>query len=337
MRAVIYARYSSDLQSAASIEDQIRVCRERIEREGWTYQTAFCDRAVSGASRMRVAYQELLQEARRGTFDVVVAEALDRLSRDLEDVAHLFKHLSFAGVRLFTLSEGDISELHIGFSGTMGALYLKHLAEKTRRGLRGRVEQGRSAGGKSFGYDLLAMSANGADQTGERRINAAEAAVVLRVFRLYRDGVSPREIAKILNGENVPGPSGGPWGPSTINGNRQRGTGLLNNELHRSPRLGPLEVCERSNFRKAPVATQSKNRRDQQGCAAFADPTSRSLGGRQGAPATDDAQYTSQPVSAGILEASASQIPALGPHEVWCLRIKLHQTRAKSVCLFWPA
>ena len=130
MRAVIYARYSSDLQSASSIEDQIRVCRERIDREGWIYQTAYCDRAVSGASRIRVAYQALLEDARRGGYDVVVAEALDRLSRDQEDVAHLFKHLSFAGVRLITLSEGDISELHVGLSGTMGALFLKHFRKK---------------------------------------------------------------------------------------------------------------------------------------------------------------------------------------------------------------
>ena len=112
MRAAIYARYSTDMQSAASIEDQIRVCRERIEREGWTYNASYSDRAVSGASRLRLNYQALLEDARRGAFDIVVAEALDRLSRDQEDVAHLFKHLSFAGIKLFTLSEGEISEIH---------------------------------------------------------------------------------------------------------------------------------------------------------------------------------------------------------------------------------
>ncbi len=57
MRAVIYARYSSDLQSASSIEDQIRVCRERIDREGWIYKTACFDSAVSRASRNRLDLQ----------------------------------------------------------------------------------------------------------------------------------------------------------------------------------------------------------------------------------------------------------------------------------------
>jgi hypothetical protein len=57
MRAVAYARYSSDLQAPSSIEDQIRVCCERVEREGWTYLHAYCDRAMSGTSQLRPGYQ----------------------------------------------------------------------------------------------------------------------------------------------------------------------------------------------------------------------------------------------------------------------------------------
>ena len=111
MRAAIYARFSTDLQSAASIDDQVRVCRERIEREGWTYlHASYCDRAMSGTSQLRPDYQKLLEDARHRLFDIVVAEALDRLSRDQEHVAHLYKQLTFSGIKLFTLSEGHISE-----------------------------------------------------------------------------------------------------------------------------------------------------------------------------------------------------------------------------------
>ncbi|MGE0854182.1 MAG: recombinase family protein [Hyphomicrobiaceae bacterium] len=119
MRAVTYARFSTDLQSAASIDDQVRVCRERVVREGWTYLHAYCDRAMSGTSQLRPGYQKLLEDARNHLFDVVVAEALDRLSRDQEHVAHLYKQLTFLGIKLVTLSEGVISELHVGLSGTM--------------------------------------------------------------------------------------------------------------------------------------------------------------------------------------------------------------------------
>ena len=73
---------------------------------------------------------------------------------------------------------------------------------------------------------------DGQPLTGERRINAQEAAIVRRIFEDYAAGVSPRSIAKRLNAEGVSGPLGGTWGPSTIHGNRQRGTGILNNELY---------------------------------------------------------------------------------------------------------
>jgi site-specific DNA recombinase len=126
-----------------------------------------------------------------------------------------------------------VNELHIGLEGTMGALYLKDLADKTRRGLRGRVEQGKSAGGNSYGYDVLrAVGDHGEPVRGDRTINGPQAAIVERIFRDYAKGLSPRAIAKQLNNEGIRSPSGKGWGPSTINGNRERGTGILNNELY---------------------------------------------------------------------------------------------------------
>jgi len=135
MRAAVYARYSTDFQRDTSIEDQVRVCRQRVEQAGWELVATYTDAATSGASRLRPGYQKLLEDARASLYDVVVAEALDRLSRDQEDVAALYKQLTFAGIRLLTLAEGEISELHVGLKGTMNALFLKDLAAKTRRGL----------------------------------------------------------------------------------------------------------------------------------------------------------------------------------------------------------
>ena len=79
MRAAIYARYSSNNQREASIEDQVRICRERIEREGWRVTEIYSDAALSGATTLRTGYQKLLEDARNGVFDVVVAEALRML------------------------------------------------------------------------------------------------------------------------------------------------------------------------------------------------------------------------------------------------------------------
>ena len=155
LSVALYARYSSELQRDASIEDQLRLCRERARREGWRIADSYSDRSISGSSLIRPGIQALMEDAQRRRFDIVLAEALDRISRDQEEIAGVYKRLTFAGVRMVTLSEGDITELHIGLKGTMGALYLKDLADKTKRDLRGRIEDGKSGGGNSYGYRVV--------------------------------------------------------------------------------------------------------------------------------------------------------------------------------------
>lgn len=181
--AVIYARYSTDMQSDASIEDQIRMCKEKAERDGYTVVNCYSDHAISGASMIRPGIQMMMQDAAAGKFSMVYAEALDRMSRDQEDIAAIFKRMSFSDVAITTLSEGEISQLHIGLKGTMNALFLKDLADKTRRGLRGRVEQGKSGGGKCYGYDIIP-----GDEKGGRTINKMEAAIIVRICREYAAG-----------------------------------------------------------------------------------------------------------------------------------------------------
>ena len=118
----IYARYSSDNQSEASIDDQVRVCRQYAERQGLTVVAEYEDAAISVASTLRPGYQSLLQNASKGAFDIVLAEALDRLSRDLADVATLYKHLSYLGIGLWTVAEGEITELHEDLARLRGVL-----------------------------------------------------------------------------------------------------------------------------------------------------------------------------------------------------------------------
>ncbi len=257
IRVALYARYSSDSQSAASIEDQFRICRDYAGREGWTVAADYHDAAISGASMtLRPGIRTLLRDARSGKFDVVLAEALDRISRDQADVATLFKHLRFAGLRIVTLAEGDISELHVGLKGTMNALFLKDLAAKTHRGLRGRVEKGKAVGGLCYGYDAVKrLGSDGEPVRGERTINGAQAAVVLRIFRDFAAGLSPRTIAHRLNDEGVPGPDGTLWTDSTLRGHAKRGTGFLNNELY----IGRL-VWNRQRYVKDPTTGKRVSR-----------------------------------------------------------------------------
>jgi DNA invertase Pin-like site-specific DNA recombinase len=235
MRAVTYCRFSSDLQRQESIEDQLEVCRREAERQGWTVVKVYADRALSGASRFRPQYQQMIADAEQKQFEVVLCEALDRLGRKLADIAELYDRLSFHGIKIHTVATGPVTQLHIGMLGTMAQLYLSDLREKVWRGQLGRARQGRIPGGLAYGYETVAeRDASGA---GRRRINEPEAAIVRRIFQDYAAGISPRTIAMHLNDEGVPGPSGREWRDTTIRGQVDRGTGLLNNTLY----IGRLE------------------------------------------------------------------------------------------------
>ena len=231
MRAVIYARYSSDNQREASIDDQIEICRRYIDHQGWILARTYHDRALSGASDQRPGYQQMLADAAAKQFDVVVAEALDRLGRRLSDVARLYDHLEFQCVRLHAVNIGQVTTMHVGLLGTMAQLYLSDLKEKTRRGQLGRALAGKIPGGKAYGYQLVE------GQSGERELDDTEALTVRRIFREFAVGKSPRAIAKALNAEGVPGPDGRQWRDTTIRGQADRGTGILNNSLY----VGRLE------------------------------------------------------------------------------------------------
>lgn len=250
MRAVIYARYSSDLQRDASIDDQVRVCRARADKEGWQVVEVFADHAISGATTLRPGYQDMMAALRGGRIDFVLAESLDRFSRDQEHIAGFYKQVIYAGAKIITLAEGDVSELHVGLKGTMGALYLRDLAQKTRRGLEGKVRAGRGVGTTPYCYALVRQVGNSGEfERGLRQIAPTEAAIIRRIFEDYARGQSPLAISKALNAEAVTGPSGTIWYDASIRGRPGRGDGILRNQIY----IG-RQVWNRRHLVKDPVS-----------------------------------------------------------------------------------
>jgi site-specific DNA recombinase len=232
MMAVTYARYSSELQRDSSIEDQQALCRTFAARSGYTITTEYADRAQSGASALgRDGLLSLMADAKIGAFKTVIVEALDRLSRDQEDLAAIYKRLTYAGVQILAVHDGKADPVQIGIRGLVGSLYLTDLANKTRRGLHGRVEAGKSAGGKAYGYRTIK------GETGELEIVDDEAEIVRRIFRDYASGFSARDIAANLNRDGVPPPRGAHWMANTICGNAARKIGILHCELYRGKRV----------------------------------------------------------------------------------------------------
>jgi site-specific DNA recombinase len=226
-RAAIYARFSTELQNEKSTEDQIALCRAYAARHQLDVVATFEDKARSGASVFgRDGLMQLMDAARQHFFTVVIVEALDRLSRDMEDLAGIHKRLSFQGIEIQAVHDGTADSVLIGIRGLVGQMQREDGAKKVRRGMAGVIRDGRHAGGRAYGYRAIPGKA------GELEIVEDEAAIIRRIFTAYAGGRTPRDIAHDLNRENVRPPRGRRWNASTINGNAQRGAGLIFNELY---------------------------------------------------------------------------------------------------------
>jgi site-specific DNA recombinase len=238
-RAAAYARFSTELQRITSIEDQLRVCDRLATQHGFNVVARFTDAAISGGTTARPSYQAMLEAARRGDLDVLVAEDTSRLWRNLAEQAPRLAELADLGVHVITADLDTRSESAGILGAVLGAAsegYRKEIARRTRRGLEGLARNGKPTGGKAYGYLSAAESG-----TGQVEINSAEAEIVVRIFTLYADGASPRTIADVLNSEGIPSPGStwkrpsrrtAKWMLSGIWGDPARALGVLNNEQY---------------------------------------------------------------------------------------------------------
>lgn len=237
VRTVIYARFSSQLQNSRSIDDQVAVCRDRAAREGWSIVDVFTDYAISGAAGIgeaqRPGLAALLTAVEAGGIDQVLTESTDRIARHEGDSFAIRERLTFAGARLFTLSDGEVTQLTGTIKGLMDAQFRKELGAKIKRGQRGTVAAGRCPAGLAYGYRMAnRIDVNGRPVRGLREIDEEQAAIVRRIFQEFAAGKSARTIASRLAAEGIPGPRGSHWRASTIQGDAKRGNGILLNRLY---------------------------------------------------------------------------------------------------------
>jgi len=225
LRYVIYARYSSDLQSPDTIDDQFRKCRERAALDGWVEVRTYQDDGVSGVGNDRQGFQRLMADAvcKNRDFDILMIDDTSRLSRSLGDVVNVHDRLKHFGVRVIAVSQGidtenEQSELLIAMHGITDSLYVKELGKKTHRGLEGKVIKGLSAGGRCYGYDNVPAEGGGVRWI----INETEAIVVREIYEWSASGYSLKRIAGLLNARKTPPPQKridrphATWCPSAI-------------------------------------------------------------------------------------------------------------------------
>lgn len=226
IRAAIYARFSSDLQNDRSIDDQVALCRTAAGRAGFDVVMHFEDRALSGTSTgARAGWRSLMQAAAAGLFDVIVAEDVDRISRSQADWHAARKRLDFMGVKIHTPG-GAVGSLDGSVRAMMAEHFIENLAQHTRRGMAGVIREGRSAGGRAYGYRPVP------GQPGALEIVDAEAAIIRRIFDEYLSGSAPSAIVRGLNEGSTPPPRGSFWRPSTLLGSKARAHGILHNEVY---------------------------------------------------------------------------------------------------------
>jgi len=215
-RVAIYARFSSSLQREASIDDQVRRCRDFIVANGGVVDPnlIFSDAAVSGSSLVRPAFERMiaLVDRKPAGVDAIVAEDLSRITRDFADAANIFQRLRYLQIPLIGIADGvDTSSRNAKLTFTVKSLvadlYIDELRDRTLRGLEGRALAGYSTGGLPLGYRSAPVLDAFDRVIGHRiEIDPEGAAIVRRVFDEYLAGRSLEAIARLFNEENVPPP-----------------------------------------------------------------------------------------------------------------------------------
>ncbi len=234
MRAVVYARYSSENQSPTSVADQFRLCEARALKDGFTVVARHSDSEVSGSVPLagRPGARALLADFAAERFEALLIEGLDRLSRDQVEQESTVRRLEYRGVRIIGVSDGydslsDGRKVLRGVRGLINEVFLDDLRKKTHRGQSGQVERGFLAGGRSYGYRPVRQEAGTVLEVDE-----PEAKWVRFIYEQYAAGWSARKIAAHLNELGVPSARGGTWAVSAIFGGENKGVGILHNELY---------------------------------------------------------------------------------------------------------
>ncbi|WP_114286105.1 recombinase family protein [Candidatus Halocynthiibacter alkanivorans] len=232
-RVAVYARYSSDLQKATSIEDQIAMAERFCTSQGWTIVRVFEDREKSGKDMRRPGFQAMKAAANTQDFDVVVVEAIDRLTRKVKDALSTFDLFTFQNIELHSVQEGAQDFMKVLFAGFGAQMFSQKIADHTRRGMQGAVTRQRLHT-RAFGYRRRTV------ETGlNREIVPEQAEILRRIFSEFSSGRSAQAIAEGLNEDRIPAPNGGSWDGSTLRGNPTRQEGILRNRLY----IGIASIC----------------------------------------------------------------------------------------------
>lgn len=200
MKAVIYARYSSDNQREESIEGQLRECKEYAKKNGITILRTYIDRALSAKTDNRPEFQKMIQDSTKQLFDTVLVWKLDRFARNRYDSAHYKAFLKKNGAKVISatenISDGPEGIILESMLEGMAEYYSAELSQKINRGLTENALKGKSNGGRvPLGYTL------GEDR--HLKIDPLTAPIVQEIYQRYADGATIKDIITNLNDRHI--------------------------------------------------------------------------------------------------------------------------------------
>lgn len=207
MKAVIYARYSSDNQREASIEGQIRECTAFAEKNGITVLRHYIDRAISAKTDNRPEFQNMIKDSNKKLFDMIIVWKLDRFARNRYDSAWYKAQLKKNGVKVVSATEvisdgaeGIILESMLeGFA----EYYSVDLSEKVVRGMTDNALKCMFNGGTlPMGYVI--------DAEQHFQIDPVTAPYILDAFKQYDEGATMTQIRDWLNEQGMKNTRGNP-------------------------------------------------------------------------------------------------------------------------------
>ena len=195
MKAVIYARYSSDNQREESITAQVRACTEYCQKKGYAIVRTYTDEARSALTDDRPQFQQMVSDAKTNLFNVLVIHKLDRFARNRYDSAFYKRELRRAGVKIESvlehLDDSPESILMESMLEGMAEYYSKNLAREAMKGMKETALQGKHVGGiPPLGYDVV---------DGKYVVNKYEASAVRLIFEMYDHGFGYDTVLKKLN------------------------------------------------------------------------------------------------------------------------------------------
>lgn len=198
MNVVIYARFSSSSQREASIEEQVKICREYAERNKYVVIQVYSDSAISGKTDDRPQLQKLLSDSSRQMFQAVLVYSIDRFGRNLTQTLTNSDTLSNNGVMLVSVTENFTEDpsgrLFRNMMMAYAQYYSDELSYKIRRGIDYNAERCLfNGGGVPLGYKI--------NKEKKFEIDTDTAPIVKMIYEMYADGKTVTEINKYLNSQ----------------------------------------------------------------------------------------------------------------------------------------